>query len=70
MLNPGRFGMHQKVKSAIRGYLEQLRHKSVATEIDEASYPMEDEHDGDWEEVCAVGNTKRTRQGMATAKET
>lgn len=59
-----RYHMYPDVMLAIRDYTEQARHNSDPMGVDEMSYPGDEEHDGEWEEVYAVGKSQGTGNGQ------
>lgn len=58
ILNPDRFGTHPKAKAALGDLIEQMRHKSDTMELDEVAPLADDDGEGEWEEVRAVGRAK------------
>lgn len=69
LLNSDRYDTCAKVKAAIRDYGEQMRHKSDPMEVVEMAGDGDDEYDGEWEEVHAVGKDKNKGKGKGKAKE-
>lgn len=63
-----RYDTYPKAKSAIRDYVELMRHNSDPMEIDEMAKAAEEEYEGKWEEVHAVGNAKGKAKGKTKAK--
>lgn len=58
VLNPDRYDTDPKIKSAVREYVEQMRHEADPVDTNKNSYPIEEEHDGEWEQVYTIGDFK------------
>lgn len=63
VLDFGRHDTYPKLKPAMMDCVEQTRHKPDPMDIDEMSRPHEEEHDGAWEDVYAVGISKGNGKG-------
>lgn len=68
VLNSDWHGTDPKAKSAIRDDVEQTWHRSAPLEIDDMSYPTEEEHDCQWEEAYAVGHANRKGKRKSKGK--
>lgn len=67
VLNSDRSGRCPKVKSTTTGFVEQMWHKPDQMEFEDMSHPAEEEYDGDWEEVYAVGGSNDKGKGKPRA---
>lgn len=63
MLNSDRHDTYPKVESATLDYAEQLRHKSNPVGVGEIAYSADEEYDGEWEDIQAVGQAKGKGKG-------
>lgn len=71
VLNSDRYDTYPKVKASTRDYIEQMRHrsdKSVPMDVGEMAYQVEDDPDGEWEEVQALPKGKGKGKGTGKDK--
>lgn len=68
MLNSDRFDTCPEVRSAIREFIEQLRHKNDPMDVGQLAWSHERDDEVVWEDFHAIGHAKGKSNGMAKRK--
>lgn len=65
VLNSDRHDTYPKIKSAVGDHVEHVCHKSDPIEVDEMTYPADEDYEGEW---AAVGYAKSKSKGRGNLK--